>query len=120
MVQQSIIILALLNKFVYEHRGNNTYVSHTAIPYRASTGSEQGFPCVVFPHREKLVFIAGFPVDGNRFFPVGNTTQGKLCFHYRDGFAVQIFFSVFCVCFLSVCFPALNIVLLDLTSLAFK
>ena len=54
------------------------------------TGPEQGFPCVVFPHREKPVFIAGFPVDENRFFPVGNTTQGKTCFHYRDGFAVYI------------------------------
>ena len=31
--------------------------------YRASTGQEQGFPCVVFPHRKKPVFIAGFPVD---------------------------------------------------------
>ena len=32
--------------------------------YKASTGPEQGFPCVVFPHREKLhrenpVFITG-------------------------------------------------------------
>ena len=54
---------------------------YTAIPYWASTGPEQGFPCVVFPHREKPVFIAGFPVE--------NTTQGKPCFHYRDGFAVQ-------------------------------
>ena len=26
MVRQSIMIVALLNKFVYEHRGNNTYV----------------------------------------------------------------------------------------------
>ena len=64
-------------------------IGHTAIPYRASTGPEQGFPCVVFPHRENPVFIAGFPVDENRFFPVGNTTQGNPCFHYRDGFAVQ-------------------------------
>jgi hypothetical protein len=63
----------------------------TAIPYRASTGPEQGFPCVVFPHRENPVFIAGFPVDENRFFPVGNTTQGNPCFHYRDGFAVYSF-----------------------------
>ena len=61
---------------------------HTAIPHRASTVPEQGFPCVVFPHRENPVFIAGFPVDENRFFPVGNTTQGKPCFHYMDGFAV--------------------------------
>ena len=61
----------------------------TAIPYRASTGPEQGFPCVAFPHREKPVFIAGFLVDGDRFFPVGNTTQGKPCFRYMDGFAVH-------------------------------
>ena len=60
----------------------------TAIPHMASTGPEQGFPCVVFPHRENPVFIAGFPVDENRIFPVGNTTQGKPCFHYRDVFAV--------------------------------
>ena len=36
-------------------------MAYTAIPYRASTGPEQGFPCVVFPHRENPVFIAGFP-----------------------------------------------------------
>ena len=42
----------------------------TAIPYRASTGPEQVFPCVVFPVRK--------------------TTQGKPCFHYRDGFAVLL------------------------------
>ena len=62
---------------------------YTAIPYRARTGPEQGFPCVVFPHRENPVVIAGFPVSDNRFFPVGNTTQAKPCFHYRDGFAVR-------------------------------
>ena len=50
---------------------------YTAIPYRASTGPEQGFPCVVFPHREKPVFISWEPCNGNRFFPDGNTTQGK-------------------------------------------
>ena len=61
---------------------------YTAIPDRASTGPEQGFPCVVFPHREKPVFIAGFPVVEDTFFPVGNTTQGKPCFCYRDGCAV--------------------------------
>jgi hypothetical protein len=63
---------------------------YTAIPYRASTGPEQGFPCVVFPHREKPVFITGNAVNENRFFPVRQTTQGKPCFHYRDGFAVCI------------------------------
>ena len=63
---------------------------HTAIPYRVSTGPEQGFPCVVFPHREKPVFSSWDPCNENRIFPVGNTTQGKLCFHYMDGFAVYI------------------------------
>ena len=62
---------------------------HTAIPYRASTGPEQGFPCVVFPHRENPVFISWDPCNENRFFLVGNTTQGKPCSHYRDGFAVR-------------------------------
>ena len=62
----------------------------TTILYRASTGPDQGFPCAVFPHREKLVFNTGFPGVENRFFPVRNTTQGKPCFHYRDGFAVSI------------------------------
>jgi hypothetical protein len=72
---------------------NLTPPSHTAILYiyRASTGPEQGFPCVVFPHREKFVFVTGFPGNENRFFLVRKTTQGKPCFHYRDGFAVQSF-----------------------------
>ena len=40
---------------------------YTAIPYRASTGPEQGFPCVVCIFtQEKPVFIAGFPVGENR------------------------------------------------------
>jgi hypothetical protein len=60
----------------------------TAVPYKTSTGPEQGFPWVVFPHREKPVFITGFPVAENRFFPVRITTQGKPCFHQRVGFAV--------------------------------
>ena len=63
-------------------------LAHTAIPYRVSTGLEQGFPCVVFPHREKPVFSSWDPCNENRIFPVGNTTQGKPCSHYRDGFAV--------------------------------
>ena len=63
-------------------------VEYTAIPYRASTGQEQGFSCVVFPHREKPVFLSWDPCNENRFFPERKTTQGKPCFHYRDGFAV--------------------------------
>ena len=43
------------------------YVS-TTITYRASTGPEQSFPRVVFPHREKPFFNTGFPGDENRFF----------------------------------------------------
>ena len=62
--------------------------THTAIPYRVSTGPEQGFPCVLFPNRENPVFIAGIPANANRFFPVRKSTQGKPCFQYRDGFAV--------------------------------
>jgi hypothetical protein len=69
---------------------NSCRFTYNVIPYRASTGPKQGFPCVVFPHRENPVFIAGFPVDENRFFPVGNTTHGNPCFHYRDGFAVYL------------------------------
>ena len=48
-----------------------------------------GFSLCTFSHREKPVFITGFPSDENRVFPVGNTTQGKPCFYYRDGFAVH-------------------------------
>ena len=44
----------------------------TAIPYRASTRPEQGFPCVVNYHKEKPVFI------------VRITTQGNPCSHYRE------------------------------------
>ena len=64
--------------------------SCTAIPYRVNTGPELGFPCKFFPNREKLVFITGIPANGNRFFPVRKSTQGKPCFHYRDGFAVYL------------------------------
>ena len=55
---------------------------------QSHTGPEQGFPSVLFPHREKAVFITGFPDDENRVFPVRKSAEGELCFHYRDGFAV--------------------------------
>ena len=77
-----------MNISVLESEEKKPNHDHTAIPYRIGTGREQGFPCVVFPHRENPVFITGCPGDENRFFPVGNTTQGKPCSHYRDGFAV--------------------------------
>ena len=41
-------------------------------------------------YREKPVFRSWDPCHENRFLPVGNTTQGKPCFHYRDGFAVKL------------------------------
>ena len=48
---------------------------NTAIPYRASTGPEQGFPCVVNSHREKPVFITGNPCSHCRdpVFITGNS-----------------------------------------------
>ena len=53
----------------------------TAIPYMVSAGPEQGFPCVVFPHREKPVLSSWDPYNENRIFPVGNTTStGKTLF----------------------------------------
>ena len=61
---------------------------YTAIPYRVITGWKQGFPCEVFPHSEKPVFITWNPCNENRLFAVRKTSQGKPCFHYRDGFAV--------------------------------
>ena len=52
--------------------------------YMASTGTVQGFPCVVFPHREKPVFITEFPGDENSFLPDGNTTHGKTLFSLQE------------------------------------
>ena len=63
---------------------------YTAIPYRVSTGPEQGFPCVLFPNREKPVFITGIPANGNRFFPVRKSTQGKPCF-LLQGWVCSVF-----------------------------
>ena len=37
-----------------------------------------------FSDRENRV-----PCNENRFFPVRKTSQGKPCFHYRDGFVVH-------------------------------
>ena len=53
---------------------------YTAIPYRARTGPEQGFPGVVFPHRENPVFISCDPCYENMFFPVGKKYTGKFLF----------------------------------------
>ena len=63
----------------------------TAIPYRISTGPEQGFPCVVFPHREKPVFSSWDPCNVYLVFPTGKilfiTGMGLQCilftFHRR-------------------------------------
>ena len=47
---------------------------YTVIPYRASTGSEQGFPCEVFPHKEKPFFTTGNPFSYYRDFSVRKTS----------------------------------------------
>ena len=44
LVQQSVIILALLNKFVYEYRGNNTYVIQEKTLLGIGIGAEIFFP----------------------------------------------------------------------------
>ena len=49
--------------------GNHKWYN-TAIPYGVITGWKQGFPCEVFPHREKPVFITWNPCNENRLFPV--------------------------------------------------
>ena len=77
------LLNALFKKNIYWRLGNSVQIWCTAFPYRASTGPEQGFPCVLFPHREKPVYISWDPCNENRIFPVGKSTQGKPCFHYR-------------------------------------
>ena len=37
-------------------------MAYTAIPYRASTGPEQGFPCEVFHTGKNLFSLQGTPV----------------------------------------------------------
>jgi hypothetical protein len=49
---------------------------HTAIPYRASTGPEQGFHCVVFPHP---VMKTGFPCEKNYTGKTLFSLQGWVC-----------------------------------------
>ena len=56
-----------------------------------STGSEQGFPCEVFPHKEKPFFTTGNPFSYYRDFSVRKTSQGNPCFHYREEFAEYIY-----------------------------
>ena len=58
-------------------------IMYTAIPYRASTGPEQGFPRVVFPHREK-------PFFNNWVFSVLNiwAKEGSFIFALRGSWTV--------------------------------
>ena len=64
--------------YIYSvEKSNGGKITCTAIPYRARTGPEQGFPGVVFPHRENPVSISWDPCNEKRFFPVGNNTQAK-------------------------------------------
>ena len=59
------------------------YVTYLLIHCKPVPVMKTGFSCVVFLYREKPVFITGFSLKSK-------TTQGKPCFHYRDGFAVYI------------------------------
>ena len=56
---------------------------YTAIPYRASTGQEQGFPCEVI-HTGKTLFSLQGTLFSLQGFPFEKTLQGKPCFHYRE------------------------------------
>ena len=78
----------------------------TAIPYRVITRWKLGFPCEVFPHRENPVFFTWNPCNENRRFTVRKTSQGKPCFHYRDGFAVCL--TICFICYLSYCKRLIN------------
>ena len=53
--------------FFSRFEGTRVDKNQTAIPYRASTGTEQGFPYVVF--------MSWDPCNKNRFFLVRKTTQ---------------------------------------------
>ena len=37
---------------MFPNSAHDCEFNHTAIPYRVNKGPEQGFPSVVFPHRE--------------------------------------------------------------------
>ena len=80
--------ISLENMVCFEGENGSKKVN-TAIPYRVSTGPEQGFPCKFFPNREKSVFITGIPANENRFFHVGKNLQEKPCFHYRARMGLQ-------------------------------
>ena len=53
---------------------NKRIMKYTAIPYRVSTGPEQGFPCEVFHTGRNLFSIQGTPVliAGTPVFITGN------------------------------------------------
>ena len=65
----------------------------TAIPYRASTGPEKGFPCVVFPHREKPVFLAWIPVMKTGFSLLEILRRENPVFITGMGLQCAIFFG---------------------------
>jgi hypothetical protein len=59
-------------------------IEYTAIlyAYRASTGTEKGFPFEFFTLREKPVFITGNPFPQG--FPCEKNFTGKTLFYYRE------------------------------------
>ena len=86
LFQKTSILGKNLPNFVYATRilYNFSHVFLTAIPYRASTGPEQGFPCEVFLTGKNLFSLHPcndnrVPCNENRFFSVRKTSQGKPC-----------------------------------------
>ena len=81
----SFILCIIGNSVLYiysleKSKGDGGKITCTAIPYRASTGPEQGFPCVVNYDREKPVFITGNPRSHCRdpVFYTGNSLRELL------------------------------------------
>ena len=75
----------------YADFGQNSHNrDYTAIPYRARTGPEQGFFCVLILTGKNLFSLQGtlFSLQGScihyREFPVRISTQGNPCSHYRE------------------------------------
>ena len=75
---------------------NSFDIQYSAIPYRASTGPEQGFPCAVFPHREKPVFNS-VPRWWKQVFPCEKYYTGKTLFSLQRWVCSGL--TVFCKSF---------------------
>ena len=48
------------------------------------------WPMIIRRYNEILTTLQTHSCNENKFFPVRISSQGKPCFHYRDGFAVYL------------------------------